>query len=414
MRQVRDLARARFDLVEDRTRVKQRIEKLLEDALIKISSVLTDVLGVSGRAMIEALIAGQRNPKVLAELAKGRARRNAGRPGTGPARPVHRPPRPAGPAAAGPTRRADRAHRRGHRAARRRDQRPAHPHPGHPDRDHRRRRRDQRGIIDGSTGTRPGTTRRGRPAVRRPRRRPGLGPRGPGRDRPGHERVRHRRAAVLLGQGRPAHRAVRPQERPGPHRQGQPLPQIRARPDRHRRREDRHLPRRTLPTVDQTHAQGQGPGRAATLHPGHLLPPARRPHRRVHRPRIRLLRQAASTAPAAPPTCCANCTPWATRSSSPRPPPNPHHPTGHQRWPGQPVPDAAITHRPRRWSRSPVPGLAFRSELPVRLSPQAAQASPGTVWDCNAVLLRRRAWCSRWQVACARRVVFSPGGPDLP
>jgi transposase len=76
MRQVRDLARARFDLVEDRTRVKQRIEKLLEDALIKISSVLTDVLGVSGRAMIAALIAGQRNPKVLAELAKGRARRN--------------------------------------------------------------------------------------------------------------------------------------------------------------------------------------------------------------------------------------------------------------------------------------------------------------------------------------------------
>lgn len=76
MRQVRDLARARFDLVEDRTRVKQRIEKLLEDALIKISSVLTDVLGVSGRAMIEALVAGQRSPKVLAELTQGRARRN--------------------------------------------------------------------------------------------------------------------------------------------------------------------------------------------------------------------------------------------------------------------------------------------------------------------------------------------------
>jgi transposase len=74
MRQVRDLARARYDLVEDRTRVKQRIEKLLEDALIKISSVLTDTLGVSGRAMIEALIAGQRNPVVLAELARGRAR----------------------------------------------------------------------------------------------------------------------------------------------------------------------------------------------------------------------------------------------------------------------------------------------------------------------------------------------------
>jgi transposase len=74
MRQVRDLARARFDLVEDRTRVKQRIEKLLEDALIKISSVLTDIHGVSGRAMIEALIAGRRSPKALAELARGRAR----------------------------------------------------------------------------------------------------------------------------------------------------------------------------------------------------------------------------------------------------------------------------------------------------------------------------------------------------
>jgi len=74
MRHVRDLARARFDLVEDRTRVKQRIEKLLEDALIKISCVLTDIHGVSGRAMIEALIAGRRSPQTLAELAKGRAR----------------------------------------------------------------------------------------------------------------------------------------------------------------------------------------------------------------------------------------------------------------------------------------------------------------------------------------------------
>jgi transposase len=74
MRHVRDLARARFDLVEDRSRVKQRIEKLLEDALIKISCVLTDIHGVSGRAMIEALIAGRRSPTALAELAKGRAR----------------------------------------------------------------------------------------------------------------------------------------------------------------------------------------------------------------------------------------------------------------------------------------------------------------------------------------------------
>ena len=74
MRRGAGLARARFDLVEDRTRVKQRIEKLLEDALIKISSVLTDILGVSGRAMIEALIAGERDPHKLAELALGKLR----------------------------------------------------------------------------------------------------------------------------------------------------------------------------------------------------------------------------------------------------------------------------------------------------------------------------------------------------
>jgi transposase len=78
MRHVRDLARARFDLVADRTRVKQRVEKLLEDALIKISSVLSDIHGVSGRAILDALIAGQRNPTVLAELAKGRARARRG------------------------------------------------------------------------------------------------------------------------------------------------------------------------------------------------------------------------------------------------------------------------------------------------------------------------------------------------
>jgi len=78
MRRVRDLARARFDLVEDRSRVKQRVEKLLEDALVKISSVLTDIHGVSGRAMIEALIAGERDPKALAGLAKGRARSRLG------------------------------------------------------------------------------------------------------------------------------------------------------------------------------------------------------------------------------------------------------------------------------------------------------------------------------------------------
>jgi transposase len=74
IRRLRDYTRLRADLTADRTRHKQRLEKLLEDALIKLSTVATDIFGVSGRAMIEALIAGQRDPKMLAELARGRLR----------------------------------------------------------------------------------------------------------------------------------------------------------------------------------------------------------------------------------------------------------------------------------------------------------------------------------------------------
>jgi len=72
IRRLRDYTRLRTDLTHDRARQVQRLEKLLEDALIKLSAVATDVMGVSGRAMIEALIVGQRDPKVLAGLARGR------------------------------------------------------------------------------------------------------------------------------------------------------------------------------------------------------------------------------------------------------------------------------------------------------------------------------------------------------
>jgi transposase len=71
IRRLRDYTRLRTDLVRERSRHVQRLEKLLEDALIKLSSVATDIMGVSGRAMIEALIAGERDPYVLAPLAKG-------------------------------------------------------------------------------------------------------------------------------------------------------------------------------------------------------------------------------------------------------------------------------------------------------------------------------------------------------
>jgi transposase len=62
-------------VIEERTREAQRLEKLLEDAGIKLSSVASDILGVSGRAMLRALIGGSRDPDALAELAKGVLRR---------------------------------------------------------------------------------------------------------------------------------------------------------------------------------------------------------------------------------------------------------------------------------------------------------------------------------------------------
>ena len=74
IRQLRDVTRYRRSLIRERTREKQRCEKLLEDAQIKLSSVISDIFGVSGRQMLEALIAGQRDPKVLAAMARGSMR----------------------------------------------------------------------------------------------------------------------------------------------------------------------------------------------------------------------------------------------------------------------------------------------------------------------------------------------------
>ena len=74
VRQLRDLTRHRATLLGERGRQVQRLEKTLEDAQIKISSVLTDPLGASGRAIIDGLIAGERDPLALADRAKGRLR----------------------------------------------------------------------------------------------------------------------------------------------------------------------------------------------------------------------------------------------------------------------------------------------------------------------------------------------------
>ena len=74
IRLLRDLTRYRTDLVRSRTAEKQRVEKLLEDAQIKLSVVASDIFGVSGREMMAALIAGERDPKALAQLARARMR----------------------------------------------------------------------------------------------------------------------------------------------------------------------------------------------------------------------------------------------------------------------------------------------------------------------------------------------------
>ena len=71
---LRDVTRYRADLVAVRTAEKQRAEKLLEDAQIKLSVVASDIFGVSGRQVLAAMIAGERDPKVLAQMARAAMR----------------------------------------------------------------------------------------------------------------------------------------------------------------------------------------------------------------------------------------------------------------------------------------------------------------------------------------------------
>jgi transposase len=73
-RELRELVRYRRSLVQDRAQVANRIQKVLEGANIKLASVANDVLGASGRAMLEAMAAGTEDPEVLASLAKGKLR----------------------------------------------------------------------------------------------------------------------------------------------------------------------------------------------------------------------------------------------------------------------------------------------------------------------------------------------------
>jgi len=74
VRELRDLTRYRATLVEEGARVVNRIEKVLEDANLKLASVVTDILGVSGRAILASIVRGEEDPERLAEMARCRLR----------------------------------------------------------------------------------------------------------------------------------------------------------------------------------------------------------------------------------------------------------------------------------------------------------------------------------------------------
>jgi transposase len=78
VRELRDVTRYRRQLVEERSREVQRLQKILEDANVKLTSVASDVLGVTGRLIIDALCAGERDPERLAEMAQRRLRAKIG------------------------------------------------------------------------------------------------------------------------------------------------------------------------------------------------------------------------------------------------------------------------------------------------------------------------------------------------
>jgi transposase len=92
IRELRDMTRYRVQQTRERSREVNRLQKVLEDAGVKLTSVLTDVMGVSGRAMVEALVAGTTDPRLLADLARGQLRKKLPalqRALVGRVRPVH-------------------------------------------------------------------------------------------------------------------------------------------------------------------------------------------------------------------------------------------------------------------------------------------------------------------------------------
>ncbi len=78
IQQLRDLTRSRTTLKQEQVRIGNRIRKVLEDANLKLSSVMSDVMGVSGREMLRAIVGGESDPAALAQLAQTPARKDPG------------------------------------------------------------------------------------------------------------------------------------------------------------------------------------------------------------------------------------------------------------------------------------------------------------------------------------------------
>ena len=270
IRRLRDYTRLRTDLTRDRTRCFSRLEKLLEDSLIKVSSVASSLDTKSVRDMIEALIAGERNPGVLAGLARGKmkAKRAA--------------------LVEALTGRFDDHH--GELARMLLDQIDALT--AQIERLTARieeliaaipaaRGVDAGGVTGPGAGEGPDAAVRS--AIGRLDEIPGISPARRASDhcrgRPGHVPVPHRWAPGVLGEAVAPDHPVRAEEPVRAHRRRQSVCQGRPGRGSRFRGQDRHLPRRALPADRPPPRQAAGPGRRRPLHPGHRLAPACRPQR---------------------------------------------------------------------------------------------------------------------------------------
>ena len=349
VRVLRDYTRTRIDLTRDRTRHWQRLEKLLEDALIKVTTVASKITTMSVRDMINALIRGERDPEALADLARGvmrDKRRDLVRALDGRFDDHH----------------AELAKillgqidsltaeigRLTTRIEQLVDKLPTPEHPVDP---------------DGGATPQP-SPGNAQPATAPSQPRPVLQRLA---DIPG---INLDAAEVILAEiGLDMNRFPTPEHlcswarltpqliqsgnkrRGGKTSKGNPYLKWRTRQRRRVRLPHEHLPRRALPPHHQTPRQRQSPRRGRPLHPRHRLAPARQPQRRLPRPRRRLLRkphrQGATQAPTHP----------TTRSA--RPTGNPH--------PSRRLNTAQRTARPTT-AGPPTHALAyvgFRSGAPV-------------------------------------------------